>query len=76
MNIQSVRMNLSKDGKGKTKVKVNGNLRQKGLRMQMGKKIWRHKRSLMQLDKDMGHNNNIEVREGTPYDRLSTKSGW
>eukprot|EP00253_Pinus_taeda_P027303 PITA_27303 len=32
--------------------------------MQMGKKIWYHKRSLMQLDRDMGHNsiNNIEVR--------------
>ena len=56
-------MNLSKDGKGRTKVKVNGSLREQGLRMQRGKKIWHHKRSLMQLDRDMGHNNNIEVRE-------------
>ena len=32
--------------------------------MQMGKKMWLHKRDLMQLDRDMGHNNNnnIEVR--------------
>ena len=30
----------------------------------MGKKIWHHKRDLMQLDMDMGHNNssNIEVK--------------
>ena len=31
-------MNLKKDGKGKTKVKVNGSLREQGLKTQMGKK--------------------------------------
>lgn len=55
-------MNLRKDRKGKTKVKVNGSLGEQGLRMHMGKKIWHHERGLMQLDMDMGHNNLIEVR--------------
>lgn len=56
-------MNLSKDVREKTKVKVNGSLREQGLIMKMGKKIWQCKRYLMQLDRDMGHkNNNIEVR--------------
>ena len=32
--------------------------------MQMGKKMWYHKRDLMHLDKDMGHSSrfSIEVR--------------
>lgn len=59
-------MNLIMDGREKKKVEVNGSLRGQGLNMQMGKKIWHHKRSLTQLDRNMGHNrsnnNNIEVR--------------
>lgn len=57
-------MNLNMDGKKRTKAKVNVSLRGQGLRMQMIKKIWHHKRDLMQLDRDMGDNsnNNIEVR--------------
>jgi len=64
MSNQSVSMNLSMDGKEKTKVEVNGSLRGQEMNMQMGKKMWHHKRDLMQLDKDMGHNSSksIEVR--------------
>lgn len=64
MNNQSVRMNLSMDGRENIKVEVNGILREQGLRTHMGKKIWHCKRDLMQLDRDMGHKskNNIEVR--------------
>lgn len=56
-------MNLNKDGREKTNVKINGSLRGQGLNMQMGKKMWHHKRDLMKLDKDMGHSSskNIEV---------------
>jgi len=63
MNSQSIRMNLSKDGRGKTKVKVNGSLRGQGLCMQMRKRMWHHKISLMHLNRDTGQNknNNIEV---------------
>lgn len=52
------------DGKERRKVKVNGSLRRKGLRMQMRKRMWHQKRDLMQLNRDMGHINNrsIEVR--------------
>jgi len=39
MNSQSVRMNLNMDGREKIKVKVNGSLREQGLRIQMGKII-------------------------------------
>jgi len=46
MNNQNVRMNLSMDEREKTKVEVNGSLREWGLKMQMGRKIWHHKRSL------------------------------
>lgn len=65
MSNPSIRMNLSMDGREKKKVEVNGILRGQGLNMQMGKKMWLRKRDLMQLDRDMGHNNNnnnIEVR--------------
>ena len=54
-------MNLSKVGKGKIKVKENGRLREKGLKMQRRKKIWHLKRSLIQLDRVMDHSNGIEV---------------
>jgi len=47
MNRQSIRMNLSKDGKGKIKVKVNGSRKEKGLRIQKRKKMWHHKRISM-----------------------------
>ena len=63
MSSQSIRMNLSMDGRENKKVEVNGSLRGQDLRMQMGKKIWHCKRSSMQRDRDTGHiNNNIEVR--------------
>jgi len=62
MNSQIIRRNLNKVGNGKTKVKLNSGLREQGLIMQKRKKMWHHKRSSMQLDKDMGHNiSNIEV---------------
>ena len=47
-------MNLSMDGKEKTKVEVNGSMRGQGLNMYMGKKMCRHKTCLMQVDRDMG----------------------
>jgi len=47
MNNQSVRMNLSKDGRERKKVKVNDSLRGQGLNMQMRKRMWHHKRGLM-----------------------------
>ena len=50
MNNQSIRINLSKDGREKKRVEVNDNL------------IWHHKRILMHLDRDTSHNsNNIDV---------------
>lgn len=61
MSSQSVRMNLNKGGREETMVKVNGILRGQGLRMKMRKKIWYHKRRLMQLDRDMIRSSNIEV---------------
>jgi len=64
MSNKSIRINLKMDGKENKKVEVNGSLRGKGLNMHMGRKIWNHKRDLMQLGKVMGlnNNNNIEVR--------------
>jgi len=64
MKNQSIRMNLSMDGKERIKVKVNGSLRGQGLYMQMRKRMWHHKRDLMQQHRFMCHinNNNIEVR--------------
>jgi len=47
MNNKSVRMNLKMDGKEGTKVKVNGSLREQGLRMQVRKRMWHHTRDLM-----------------------------
>lgn len=54
-------MNLIKDGKRKTKVKVKESLREQGLKIQGRKKMWHLKRSSMQQDKDMDHNSSIEV---------------
>jgi len=64
MRNQSVRINLSIDGKENTKVEVNGSLRGQGLNMKMGKKMWYYKIDLMKLDRNMGHNSSrsIEVR--------------
>jgi len=60
-------MNLTMDGRENTKVEVNDSLRGKGIIIQkMGKKIWHCKISLMQVDREMGHNSSnhkIEVRE-------------
>ena len=61
MSNKSVRMNINKDEKGRIKVNVNGNQKEQGLRIQKKKKMGHHKRSSMQLDKDMDHNNKIEV---------------
>jgi len=61
MNSQSVRMNLSKDGKEMRKVKVNDSRKEQGLRMHMKKRMWHNKRGSIQLDKDMDHSNKREV---------------
>ena len=75
MSSQSIRINLSKDRKGKIKVKVNGSRKEKGLGMQKRKKMWHHKRSLMQLDKDMDHNSRLQHRgDGTGQLECSTCS--
>jgi len=49
MNIQSIRMNLNKDGNGRIRIKerVNGSRKEQGLRMQKRNKMWHHKRSSM-----------------------------
>lgn len=65
MRNKIIRMNLNMDEKENTKVEANGSLRGRGLIMHMGSKTWHCKRSLMHLDRDMGHNSNnssIEVR--------------
>ena len=62
MRNKSVRMNLSMDGREKTKVELNGSLRVQGINMQMGKKMWHHNRGSIWLDRDMSRNSNIEVR--------------
>ena len=57
-------MNLSKDGKGRIriKVRVNGSRKEQGLRMQDRKKMGHQKRNLMHLDKDMDHVSSIELK--------------
>jgi len=55
-------MTINKDGKGRTKVKVNNSGKEQGLRMQKRNKMWHHKRGSIQLNRDMGHSSSIEVR--------------
>lgn len=61
MNNQSVIMNISKDGREKTKIKAKDSLIGQGLRKNMRKITWHCKRDLMQLETNTSHNSNIEV---------------
>lgn len=52
-------MSLKKLGKGEIKVKVNGSLREKDLKMKMRKRMWNLRRILMHLDRGLDQRNNI-----------------